>query len=106
MLRVQLHVQGVEGVAAGGEGDADGVVVWVCVWGGVRVGGFVELEADLGEVVEFGDRVAGDFGLDAAFEDAVEEGVDVGFFGEVNEGFGVVGGLDCESFVSMRWRRW
>lgn len=47
--------------------------------------GLVELEADLREVVELGDGGAGDLGLDSAFEDAVEEGVDVGFFGEVDE---------------------
>ena len=52
--------------------------------------GLVEFEADMGEVVELGDAVACDFGLDAAFEDAVEEGVDIGFFGEVEEGFCVV----------------
>lgn len=63
-------------------------------WGGRGRGlGLVELEADLAEVVELGDGGAGDLGLDTAFKDAVEEGVDVGFFGKVDERFGVVGGL-------------
>ena len=65
-------------MAAGRQGDADGVVVCDFAAGGVDfVFGFVEFEADLREVVELGDRVSGDLGLDAAFEDAVEKRVDV-----------------------------
>lgn len=101
VLAVELDVQRVEGVAAGGEGDADGVVIVGLRVVGVDVGGgvlgLVEFEADLREVVELGDGVAGDLGGDAALQNAVEEGVDVGFFGEVDEGFGVVGCLDCLS---------
>lgn len=78
VLAVQLYVERVESVATGGEGDADGVIVRDFAAGGVNfVFGFVEFEADLREVVELGDRVSGDLGLDAAFEDAVEKRVDV-----------------------------
>lgn len=86
MLAIQLHVERVECVAAGGEGDADGVVVRGLAAGGVDVVfGLVEFEADLRQVVEFGDGVAGDFGLHAALKNAVEEGVDVRLLGEVDE---------------------
>ena len=96
MLAVQLDIERVESVAAGRQGDADGVVVRGFAAGGVDfVLGFVEFEADLREVVEFGNRVSGDLGRDAAFEDAVEERVDVGLFGEVDERLGVIGSLDC-----------
>ena len=96
MLAIQLHVERVESMAAGGEGDADRVVVSGLAAGGVDVVlGLVEFEANLGQVVEFGNGVAGNLGLHAAFEDAVEEGVDVGFLGEVDERLCIVGGLDC-----------
>ena len=86
MLAIQVHVERVECVAAGGEGDADGVVVRGLAAGGVDVVfGLVEFEADLRQVVEFGDGVAGDFGLHAALKNAVEEGVDVRLLGEVDE---------------------
>lgn len=52
--------------------------------------GFVQFEADLGEVVELGDRRSFDLGLNATLEDTVKERVDVRFFGEVDEGFGIV----------------
>lgn len=55
--------------------------------------GFVELEAYLGEVIEFWDSASLDLGGDTAFENTVEECVDVGFFGEVDKRFGVVGSL-------------
>ena len=96
MLAIQLHVKRVECMTAGREGDADGVVVSGLAAGGIDiVFGLVELEADLRKVVELGDGVAGDLGLHTAFKDAVEERVDVGFLGEVDERLCIVGGLDC-----------
>ena len=60
-------------MAAGRQGDADGVVVCDFAGGGVDlVFGFVEFEADLREVVELGNRIASNLGLYTAFEDAVE----------------------------------
>jgi hypothetical protein len=95
MLAIQLHVERVEGVAAGREGDADRVVVSSLAAGGIDfVLGLVEFEANLRQVVELWDGVACDLGLHAAFKNAVEERVDVGFLGEVNERLCIVGGLD------------
>ena len=55
--------------------------------------GFVELKADLREVVKLGDGASFDPSGDTTFEDTIEKGVDVRFFGEVEEGFGIVRGL-------------
>jgi hypothetical protein len=55
--------------------------------------GFVELKADLREVVKLGDGASLDLGGDTTFEDTIEKGVDVRFFGKVEEGLGVVRGL-------------
>jgi hypothetical protein len=83
-------------MAAGREGNADRVVVGGLSAGGVDVVlGLVEFEADLRKVVELGDGVAGNLGLHTTFKDAVEERVDVGFLGEVDERLRIVGGLDC-----------
>ena len=82
-------------MAAGTDGNADTVCI-LCyvlrVWRGLVLR-LVKLEADLREVVEFRDGAALDFCRDSALKDAVEEGVDVGLFGEVDEGLCVVGGL-------------
>lgn len=95
--------------------DANGIVkrillrfVRVCsiVGTSVWIFGFVEFEAYLREIVEFGDGVAGDFGLDAAFEDTVEESVDVGFFGEVDERFAVIGCLDFFEVFHNLFQKW
>ena len=96
MLAIQLHVERVKCMAAGREGNADRVVVGGLSAGGVDVVlGLVEFEADLRKVVELGDGVAGNLGLHTTFKDAVEERVDVGFLGEVDERLRIVGGLDC-----------
>jgi hypothetical protein len=56
-----------------------------------RVSGhLVQLKRDLREVVELGDGGALDLCLEAALEDAVEQGVDVRLFGEVDEALGLV----------------
>ncbi len=86
VFRIQLHIQRINRVAPRGDTDPDAIRKGI----GILVFGFIELEADGREVVELRDGVAVDFGLDAAFEDAVEEGVDVRFLGEVDKGFGVV----------------
>ena len=73
VLAVQLHVERVKGVASWRERDADGVVVCYLASRGINVVlGLVQLEADLRQVVELWDGVAGDLSLYAAFEDAVE----------------------------------
>jgi len=78
MLAIQLHVERIERMTTRGKGDADGIVVSRLAASGINVVlGLVEFEADLGQVVEFGDGVAGDLGLHTAFENAVEERVDV-----------------------------
>jgi hypothetical protein len=78
MLAVQLDIERVEGVATRRQCDADGVVVSDLSGGRIDlVLGFVEFEADLRQVVELRNSITSDLGLDAAFEDAVEQRVDV-----------------------------
>lgn len=102
MLTIQLHVKRVECMAAGRKSNANGVVVRGLAAGGINVVlGFVEFEANLGQVVEFGNGVAGDLGLHTTFENAVEERVDVRFLGEVDERLCVVGGLNCWVYWSV-----
>ena len=73
VLAVQLHIERIEGVAAGRQRDANGVIVRRLAGFGIDVVlGLVQLEADLRQVVELWDGVAGDLSLYAAFEDAVE----------------------------------
>jgi hypothetical protein len=59
-------------VTTGRQGDTDGVGK------GLRrtILGLVQLKVDLREVVELGDGVARDLGLDAAFKYSVEKSVD------------------------------
>ena len=76
-------------MAARTDGDSNAICVLSNI-SGWRVGrcfvlGLVQLEADLREVVKLGDCATFDFSRDATFEDAVEKGVNVGFFGEVHE---------------------
>jgi hypothetical protein len=95
VLAVELHVQGIECMATRTDGDADTVCI-LCDILGIRrrlVLGLVQLETDLREIIEFGNGAALDFRRDAAFEDTVEQSVDMGFFGEVDEGLCVVRGL-------------
>lgn len=101
MLAVQLHIERVEGVAAGRKSDTDGVVVCRFATGGVDlILGFVQFEAYLREVVELGNCISSDLGLHTAFEDAVEQRVDVRLLGEVNERLGIIGSLNCRQKVS------
>lgn len=83
MLAIETHVQWIITVAARGDGNTDTVRGHIRVIG-VGTGfslslGFVEFEANLGQIIEFGDGVASHFGRNAAFNQAVEEGVDMGF---------------------------
>jgi hypothetical protein len=97
MLAVKLHIQRIKGMAARTDRNPD----TVCIFGNVArrcvrgslIFGFVELKADLREVVKLGDGASFDPGRDTTFEDTIEKGVDVRFFGKVEEGFGVVRGL-------------
>ena len=97
MLAVQLHVQRIKGMAARTDRNPDTVSIFGnvarrCVRRSL-VFGFVELKADLREVVKLGDGASFDLCGDTTFEDTIEKGVDVRFFGKVEEGFGVVRGL-------------
>lgn len=73
MLAIELHIQRIESVAARTDRDADRIRVLRDVVGIRRclVLGFVQLEADLGEVVEFRNCRAFNLRLDAALQDAV-----------------------------------
>lgn len=98
VLAVKLDVKRVESMTTRREGDANAVVEAaafgaVC---GCFVLRFIEFEADLRKVVEFGDSVAGNLGLHTTFNDGVEESVDVRFLGEVDERLGVFRRLHCE----------
>jgi hypothetical protein len=70
---------------------ANGYTNAVCVFGDILYIGrgfvfrLVKLKADLGEVVKFGDGTSFDLSLDATFENAVEERVNVRFFSEVDK---------------------
>ena len=78
VLAVQLDIERVEGVAAGRKSDTDGVVVCRFAANGVDlILGFVQFEAYLREVVELGNRISSNLGLHTAFEDAVEQRIDV-----------------------------
>ena len=95
VLAIELHVQGIECMTTGTYGDADSVCILcsvLCVWRRLILR-LVELETDLRKIIEFGDGAALDFRRDATFEDTVEQSVDVGFFGEVDEGLCVVRSL-------------
>jgi len=81
-------------VAAWTDSDADRVVeAWRAVCFRVRsqcrfvdlILRLVQLETNLGQVVEFGDSVACYLSLNASFKDTVEQSVDMGLFGEVDE---------------------
>lgn len=61
--RIELYVQGIKGMAAGTDGDADRVGVD----GRLTVTGLVQLETDLRKVIKLGDGAAGDLGLNPAF---------------------------------------
>ena len=103
VLAVQLDIERVEGVAAGRKSDTDGVVVCRFVAGGVDlILGFVQFEAYLREVVELGNCISSNLGLHTAFEDAVEQRVDMRLLGEVDERLGIVGSLNCRQKVSVR----
>lgn len=83
-----LHVQRRKGVATGRQCDANTVVERVRLVVGARVLRLIQFEVDLGQVVELRDRIAFDFCLYTAFQDAVEQCVDMRLFGEVEEAFG------------------
>lgn len=87
MLAIQLHIQRIKRVTAGTNCNSNAIRVFGHILHARRclVLGFVQLEADLGEIVELGNGGAFDLGGDAAFEDAVQQSVDVRFFGEVDE---------------------
>ena len=74
-------------MATRGQCDANAVVEATAFR--VVCGGFilrlVELEADLGEVVELRNGITGNLCLNATFDDRVEKGVDVRLLGEVDE---------------------
>lgn len=92
MLAIKLDIQRVKDVATRADGDLDAVVE-----GGnaLRIDRrvswhFVQLERDLRKVVELRDGGSLDLGLQAALQNAVQQGVNVRFFGEVDEGLGFI----------------
>jgi hypothetical protein len=97
MLAVKLHIQRIKGMAARTDRNPDTVGIFcnIARWCVRRslIFGFVELKADLREVIKLGDSASFDLGGDTTFEDTIEKGVDVRFFGKVDERFGVVRGL-------------
>lgn len=98
VFAIQLDIKRVECVATWRDGDTNGVVVGALdrVGFGNIVLRFVQLEADLREVVELWDGVASDLGVDASLKNTVKQGVDVRLFSEVKERFGVIGCLHWE----------
>lgn len=61
---IELHVEWIESVAARADRDPNGIRVWVDLV--FTIPGLIKLEADLGQVVQFGNGTAGNLGLDAA----------------------------------------
>jgi hypothetical protein len=103
VLAVKLNIQRVESVATRRKRDTNAVVE-AAAFGIVDSGfvlRFVQLEANLREIVELGNGVAGNLCLNTTFDDRVEQGVDMRLLGEVNERLGVFGSLDCEILVSI-----
>lgn len=91
VFTVKLHIQWVESMSARTDCNPNRIsilryLIRVCI-GRRFVLGFVQLEADLGQIIELGNCRTFDFGLDATFKDTIEQSVDVRFFGEVEEGF-------------------
>lgn len=97
MLTVELNIKWVVDVAARANGNADavfevGIVVavgrlWrVCLR-------FVQLETDLTQIIKLWYGGALDLGINATLKYAVEECVDMGLLGKVEEAFRVVGRL-------------
>lgn len=83
VLGVEAHVERVVAVAAGGDGNTDAVARYVRiirVLAGLGLGlGLVELEADLGQIIQFGDGIPCHLSGEATFDDTVEKGIDVRF---------------------------
>lgn len=81
VLGVEAHVERIVAVTAGGDGNSDAVAGYVRVvrvLAGLGLGlGLVELEADLGQVIQFGDSIPCHLCGEATFDDAVEQGVNV-----------------------------
>ena len=95
MLAIELHIQWIKRVATGTDCYSDRICVLRNVVG-IRRGlvlGFIQFEADLREIVEFRNCRACNLRLYAAFQDAVQQSVDVRFFGKVEERLRFVGGL-------------
>lgn len=97
VLAVKLHVERVIDVAAGADRNADAIVehrvaasIRCLRLSCLRL---VQLEANLAEIVELRDGTPLDFGLDTAFQDAIEEGIYVGFLGEIEQAPGIIGRL-------------
>ncbi len=92
---VKLDIQRIKGVTARTDGNSNRIGIF-CDFLNARwslVFRFIQLKAYLREVVELGNSATFDFGSDTTFQDTVEKGIDVRFFGEVDEGFGIIRGL-------------
>lgn len=94
MLAVKLDVEWVIDMTARADGDANAVREFT---GLVRIDcrrllhlRFVQLKANLREIVQLRNRGAADLCLDTALENAVQQGIDVRLLGKVEVGLGII----------------
>jgi hypothetical protein len=81
MLAIELDVQRIESMASWANGDPNRISIFRDIARGSverrLVLRFVELEADVGQIVELGDSGTLYFGLDPTLQDTIEKCVDV-----------------------------